>query len=275
MVFENLVSPEESDSLSLEQEVNLMKSLKILLHFDRDHSHSLGIAEDLAAHTEECHGSDSQIFLSVMSDLGSSYMNANEVAKAEELFSRTLVKLRRAKSANVKEVADLLRHIALCKPRTELSKAMTSVARALEQKFGIKSAEDVAMQMLFTVMGRQPEPDMVAEEANKHLEDWFTEEEQKTDVPFVQIEISREERLRKLMPLLERAQIAADIVEATDSHPLCRISILAQMSEVLLELGEVERAKKLRQEQIVILKKHWGDEHAMTKEANAELEKLA
>ena len=252
-----------------------MKSLKILMHLDGNNSNLLGVIEDLASITEECLGSSSPITLAILIDLGCSYMNVDEIEKAADVFSQTLVKLRRAKSASAKDVADLLRRSSWCRPRTELSRAMILAARTIEKNFGIVSAEDFALHIFFTATGQRPEPDMVPAEAIKCLERWFDEQEKKASIPFIDIPSSNQVRFQKLLPLIERAKIAADVIEANDSHPLCRMSIRSQWSEVMLELGEVTRAKELREEQISMLKRYWGDDHVMTRDAMAELEKLA
>lgn len=274
MVFDNLVSAQDSPEILMEPEIDLMRTLTILMYNATDKAALVAIAEELTEQSSECNGPSHPITADLVSSLGSAYQNMQKTFEANKLFSIAIRKLRRADRANAKDVADLLRDLAMSHSQTDLGKAFNSKGRSIEQQFGLKSAQDFAMQMLLQVMGSQPEPDMVPEDADRLIEEWLSSEENNIEVPFVQLEVSREERLKRLIPLFERTQAQADLVEANDSYPLCRISTLSQLSGVLVELGDIERGQDLLRQEIVLLKNHWGVEHDMTKDAIEQLEKL-
>lgn len=262
---EDMVQTNVSTSYRMTIENDIMRSLNGVARSNPDLT--LPIMNEMLGIIETVFGADSPEVIDALEMLG------NSSPTGAEYHDRALrIKIQKSGSTEADEaaIAYTMRALALSQPpppadRT-FSDALLTKARSIEKKLGVTNVLDMTMGALVKQFGKGPErPEMSLEQAEEILAAW---QEQKPDVPpFIEMTLTKDQRYKQLLPILEKALTTVCEIEKDEEYPLSTICIMSEASRVHKELGDIETAKALLEKKMKVIANSWGEGHGLMVDA--------
>lgn len=253
-------------------EVSIVQTLNILAFMNGESAQRvLSFMQEIVEHTEFCYGTLSQEFTEVAEKLARGYMHTFDMSSALPYLQKALF-AKMSVGVDDSEIESLSVDLAMCNRESALSKALIAkyhrpakfddpltLAASIMSK--IAAAQGEVAKPLPTIAAAQAVGD---EEAEKTIEEWRAEQALAVKAPAF---MTMEEKCRQLLPLAEKAVALAREVEANDSHPFSLVCLLSEKVKLHQELGEKAEALKVKQQELEVITKHWGEGHQLTVEA--------
>ncbi|HEY9717033.1 MAG TPA: tetratricopeptide repeat protein [Trichormus sp.] len=172
-------------------------------------------------------------------------------------------------------VVAVMRSLAMTELGTPLSDALQAKANAIEKSGGFETVTvNVARDVVSKLTGEPPPLDMALSEAETIVSEFYQTPVPGGNEPFINLELSQEQITAQLLSLLEMGLAMAEECEANSKHPLQTICILAQLSDVHKEAGDIPKAKAALEREMSIIASKWGEGHIIMVEAMEKYGKL-
>ena len=247
-------------------EMGLLRTLSVMGKMAAGASpETITIVGELLEHVETCYGTASSQYAEAAEKVGCLYTTMN-MANARMLFEKAIL-ARLSVGSKDQDMRALAGNFAMCDRSCALSQALLTKYSGgqLNHDHPITLANSIRMKIA-AAKGEDP-PAMVdpastlsSGEAEKVIADW---RQARSSEIKAAASLTREQKLKRLHPLVERALALAQESEAGASHPLSTICILSEKSKLYEELGDIDQAIKCLEQKMQIIASHWGESHEL------------
>ncbi len=253
-------------------EFAIMLALSNLAQF-REEPSVIALMEELLVHVENVFGTNSPDTVEAVTYLGW-VLASVDVSKAAAYFERGLAISLGSQNPNKEQIATCLHALSKLKGESPLGRAFKAKARIYDKELGNQGWSDSLASAERKLTGAKETPDMVLKEADRLIGSWKKEHAGLT-VPYVTMEMSATQRYEQLSGIIIRALTIAESKECdAENPPLELTALLAEGSRCYKELGKIEQAKALKEREMQLISKYWGEGHLMMVEALESYEEL-
>jgi hypothetical protein len=166
-----------------------------------------------------------------------------------------------------------MRALARCYSNASVVKALESKARSIERTLGIISPVDNTLWTFHALVGNKPPEDLPLDEAEKTLAHLYSTMTMPKSSPPQPVDLS--DRYRSLLDSLLFILPEVRSSEQGASHPLNTICLLSSISQCYAKVGDLERARETKKDEMTIIASSWGEGHLLMVDAVKEYNALS